>query len=925
MKQFFSIERMTGLARQAAADGCVLLENENATLPLRDGDRVAVFGRIAFDYYKSGLGSGGLVNTRYVVGILDALKAEKSIVLDPDLLRDYEEWMRENPYDHGQGWGQVPWSQKEMPVDAKRIAEAAKKNDIAIVVIGRTAGEDQDIRNDAGSYLLTDVEKDLIRDVCAGFKRAAVLLNVGSIIDMNWVKEYRVPAVLYVWQGGQEGGNGVCDILTGRVSPSGRLSDTIAKSIESYPSTKNFGDPIRNIYAEDIYVGYRYFETFAKEEVLYPFGYGLSYTDFQTEAEVEAGDEIVRVKVKASNTGKASAREAVTVFVEAPQGKLGKASRVLVDFDKTGLLAPGESQELVMDIPKYRFASYDDSGKSGQKNGYVLEGGRYRIYVGGDVRNAKFAGEFQQEFCVLSELEEAYAPVTKFQRMVPVQKDGMLTPGYEDTPLRSVDVHRRRKERLPQEILYTGNKGYRLRDVYEKKVEMDAFVAQLSDANLIHIFRGEGMCSPKVTPGTASAFGGVTDELRNFGIPLGCCADGPSGIRMDCGTRAFSLPNGTLLGCTFDIRLQEELFTQTGLELRKNRIDTLLGPGMNIHRNPLNGRNFEYISEDPLLTGLIAAAQLRGLNKSGTTGTVKHFCGNNQEFKRREADGVVSERALREIYLKGFEYAVKLGDCRSVMTTYGPINGIWTAGSYDLNTVILRREWGFDGIVMTDWWAAANREGEEGKVSTRAPMVAAQNDLFMVTADATEEGQDDLFEALESGELTRGELQRCAKNVLAFLLKSVAMEYEMDRISEEEREANKPEEDDVDIREIQYCRFDPESGEVVIDTGNWEIRRGHHVVCAISNREWGSYEMDLSMRANANPVAQLSFSIYFDNVLKTTVSIQGTEGRTVKRTLDFGMIFGNNHYIKFYFSSDGLEMDEIVLRCVKPVDPASPM
>ena len=221
------------------------------------------------------------------------------------------------------------------------------------------------------------------------------------------------------------------------------------------------------------------------------------------------------------------------------------------------------------------------------------------------------------------------------------------------------------------------------------------------------------MCSPKVTPGTAAAFGGITESLRNFGIPVACCADGPSGIRMDCGTNAFSLPNGTALGCTFNVDLVKKLYKMTGIELCRNKIDSLLGPGMNIHRNPLNGRNFEYVSEDPILTGKIGAAQVIGIQEAGSTATIKHVCANNQEASRRFVDSIVSERALREIYLKGFEIAVKEGKARSVMTTYNPVNGIWTAGSYDLCTTILRKEWGFDGIVMTDWWAEANTEGEK--------------------------------------------------------------------------------------------------------------------------------------------------------------------------------------------------------------------
>lgn len=236
-KYYLDMEEYKRLARQAAAEGCVLLKNENNTLPVREGETVSVFGRIQFTYYKSGTGSGGLVNTRYATGILDALRAEGSIRVNEELAGVYEAWCAEHPFDKGKGWGQEPWSQEEMPLDDKTAARAAQVSDAALVIIGRTAGEDQDTKAEPGSYLLTDKEKAMIRTVSRHFARTAVLLNVGNIIDMKWVEDCAPSAVLYVWQGGMEGGNGAADVLTGRVSPCGKLSDTIAASIEDYPST----------------------------------------------------------------------------------------------------------------------------------------------------------------------------------------------------------------------------------------------------------------------------------------------------------------------------------------------------------------------------------------------------------------------------------------------------------------------------------------------------------------------------------------------------------------------------------------------------------------------------------------------------------------------------------------------------------------
>lgn len=914
------LEKYAALARKAAAEGCVLLKNDNAALPLQKGEKVAVFGRIAFDYYKSGLGSGGLVNTRYVVGILDALKAEEGIEVKKELLAVYEAWLKENPYDNGAGWGQVPWSQKEMPVGEEALL-AAEGADAAVVVIGRTAGEDQDNTNEPGSYLLTETEEEMLSKVCEAFPRTIVLLNVGNIIDMSWVEKYHPAAVLYVWQGGQEGGNGVCDVLMGRVNPCGKLADTIAKALNDYPSASDFGDPVRNYYKEDIYVGYRYFETFAREKVLYPFGYGLSYTTFSMQAEAADAGEAVKVSVTVTNTGAVAGKEVVQVYVEAPQGKLGKAARALIGFAKTEELAAGESQTLELVIPKTVFASYDDSGVTGHKSCYVLEEGMYRIYAGADVRSAALAGAYEQEFSVVEELEEAYAPVEEFERMKAVQgTDGTLTVGYEKAPLRTVAPTERMKERRFPDIEYTGDKGYKLGDVLDGKVTMDEFVAQLSDDDLICLFRGEGMCSPKVTPGTAAAFGGLTDSLQGFGIPAACVSDGPSGIRMDCGTKAFSLPNGTLLGCTFNLPLVEELYRMTGLELRKNKIDSLLGPGMNIHRHPLNGRNFEYISEDPLLTGKISALQILGMESAGVTGTAKHFCANNQEFKRHSVDAVISERALREIYLRGFEIAVKEGKCRAIMTTYGAVNGIWTAGSYDLNTTILRKEWGFDGLVMTDWWAVANTEGEPGNSQNHAPMVMAQNDVYMVTGNAADHTQDNVKECLENGTVTRGDLQRNAKNILHFIMNVPAMLHKLGRIDADELEAmNTYDEDDVAGGALKTYEGDAETGEIVIDGNDFETGNGKSAVFGIISSKLGIYQLEVTAKSDLNPLAQLPVSVYFDNAFKFTVSMRGSEGKWITETRDFGFIHGPNHYVKLYFGADGLVIDKIVLKPIKIV------
>ena len=916
MKNYkLDFERYAVLARQATAEGCVLLENEGQALPLREGERVAVFGRMAFHYYKSGLGSGGLVNTRYVVGILDALKDCKEIRLDEKLMGIYEDWIRENPFDEGQGWGRVPWCQKEMEVTDEMLG-CARDNDVSLVIIGRTAGEDQDNNAGPGSYCLTETEEDMIRRVCQASKRTVVVLNVGNIIDMSWVEKYHPQAVLYAWQGGQEGGNGVADVLTGKVCACGKLTDTIAQSIEDYPSTENFGDPFKNYYKEDIYVGYRYFETFAKDKVLYPFGYGLSYTSFGIKAEIlKNSEEELTVAAEVVNTGAVKGKEVVQVYAKVPQGKLGNPARRLIGFAKTGELKPGEKEEVVIVIPKYDLTSYDDSGVTGHKSCYVLEEGTYEIFVGSDVRSAESAGCYEEKFRVVEKLQEACAPVEKFSRMKAVlMPDGNYQAVTEEVPVRTVDPQERRKQNFPETLAYTGDKGYKLVDVLDGKVSMENFVAQISEEDLIAMFRGEGMCSPKVTPGTAAAFGGVTESMKALGIPVGCCADGPSGIRMDCGTKAFSLPNGTALGCTFNTELVGDLYEMTGKELRLNKIDSLLGPGMNIHRNPLNGRNFEYISEDPLLTGRICAAQVKAMAKSGIGSTIKHFCGNNQEVGRSTSDSVMSERCLREIYLKGFEMAVREGGARSVMTTYGSVNGLWTAGSYDLCTTILRKEWGFEGIVMTDWWAKSNYEGHQAEVQVKAPMVAAQNDIYMVVSDAKANPEkDDVEEMLHAGKLTLGELQRNAANILGFLLKSPSILLLTDRICAEELEVmNTKEADDVDAGDLIAITSDPETQEMVVDGSLLHPAKGNTDILAVTNDYMGEFTVKFVLRSELGELAQLPISVFMDNIHKMTVSVQGTNGKWVEESRPFDMSFGHNHYIKLYYGADNLEIKEIL-------------
>lgn len=907
MERILDWNKYLDTAAKMVSEGIVMLKNDNNALPIDTDKEVAVFGRIQFHYYKSGTGSGGMVNVTKVVNILDGL-IDNGVKVNEKLLGTYRKWDKENPFDLGEGWGGEPWSQKEMPLDEGLVKETAKSCETAIVIIGRTAGEEQDNKLEAGSYLLSDDEIAMLTVVREHFKKVVLLLNVGNIIDMTDINRIAPDAVLYVWQGGMTGGKGTADVLTGKVSPSGKLPDTIAYKASDYPSDANFGrEKSRDIYAEDIYVGYRYFETFAKEKVLYPFGFGLSYTEFGIKTEkAEITEGTVKLSVSVKNIGSYKGKEVIEVYCEAPQGKLGKAARVLCGFEKTRELAPQEEQvvEIAVDIAK--LASYDDSGVTGNKSCYVLEAGEYKFYVGSDVRSAEYACSFEQgENFVTERLTQSLAPVESFERIKPVCEGGAFSIGREAVPVSEVDESARRLEKLPKEIAYTGDKGIKLWDVKNGKNTMDEFIAQLSDYDLSCIIRGEGMGSPRVTAGTASAFGGVSENLNGFGIPAGCCSDGPSGMRLDCGTKAFSLPNGTMIASSFNKELTSELFAFMGLEMAANKVDCLLGPGMNIHRHPLNGRNFEYFSEDPFLTGKMAAAELKGMAGAGVTGTIKHFCANNRETNRHFIDSVVSERALREIYLKGFEIAVKEGGASSVMTTYGIVNGLWTAGNFDLNTVILREEWGFKGFTMTDWWANINVRGKEPDKTDFAAMARAQNDVYMVCPDG-EKNDDNTLAALENGGIERCELQRNAANICGFLLHTNALKR-AEGIGDTVKVINREDEEQEDDKPVQFYKVDRD---ITLDLSDVDTKKGTSYSFALDLSNFGIYRVIVTASSTQSELAQIPMTLFSMGTAVGTFTFNGTGGKAVSMEKKTPM-FSRFTTFRIYFAQNGLDLHSI--------------
>jgi len=752
---------MPELLRSAAAQSAVLLENR--VLPLAAGTKVSVFGRVQVDWFATGYGSGGDVNTPYIVNLLEGLRECELLAVNEGLATAYERWCVENPVNHGI-WGKWPRSHPEMPVTAELVHSARQHSEQAVIVIGRSSGEDRENTLEPGSYYLTNDEKEMLRQVTAAFPDAVLLLNIGAIMDLSFLKDYSFGAVMILWQGGMESGNAAADLLCGKAVPSGHLTDTIALKYEDYPSAFHFGRRDSNEYYEDIYVGYRWFETFGKEKVLYPFGYGLSYTTFHVDIS-KTGPQVWQAAV--TNTGALPGRYTLMLFVEKPCGRLGNPARELVAFRKTKELLPGESQELLLNVSLYQLSSYDDAGYTGCKSCYVLQPGTYRFYAGSNVRDAEITGTLQVDALkVISRLSEAAAPAYPF----PILANENGTPVKRKASPKSANLKSIIQAALPAERFITGDRGLKLKDVKEGRATLEEFVAQLSDEELEAISRGGyTMNHPLGAKGNAGIFGGVTESLRKKGIPAVTTTDGPSGIRLydSCSL----IPIGTALASTFDPELVEEIYAAVGREMADRGSDVLLAPGMNIHRNPLCGRNFEYFSEDPYLTGIIAAAAVDGIQSTGKAACPKHFACNNQERNRNKTDSILSERALREIYLKGFEICVKRAVPRMLMTSYNKINGVWGHYHYELVKTILRDEWGFDGCVITDWWMQYAPSPEFPALKGNAYRVRSQVDVLMPGSrsflDRKRSPDGTLLATYKKdGGITLGEMQLVAKHVL---------------------------------------------------------------------------------------------------------------------------------------------------------------
>ena len=746
-------------ARKAAADGSVLLINDGV-LPLAAECKVALFGRVQSDWFYVGYGSGGDVRAPYLVSPVEGLK-RAGVKLDPVLLSLYDDWRAKNPVDPG-FWGHWPLSHPEMPLSEDVVKEAAKRCDVAVILIGRSAGEDRDCAERPGSYYLTAAEKALISSVERAFTRTVVVLDIGSPIDFAWTEELPPSALLVVWQGGMESGNALADILTGKSEPGGRLTDTIARRYADYPSSKSFGNKEYNEYTEDIYVGYRYFETFARDKVLFPFGAGEGYTTFSFEdAKIDCTEERVAVTADVVNTGERRGREVAQLYIAPPRGGIPRPARELAAFAKTPPVGKGERCTVALSFDIADIAAFDDKNTE-----WVVERGEYALYLGKNVRDAAFIGNFEVAETLRVPVHSAGAPVLPFKRLT--SSGGK--PVGEDVPLSKVDLRARIASAVP-DALPRPSRPVTFADVKRGAATPEELAACLSDEELEAISRGDyTMNSPLGAAGNAGAIGGVSESLRAKGIPAAITTDGPSGIRLSA--CCSLLPSGICLASSWDTEGTEALMALVGAEMRARGSDILLAPGMNIHRNPLGGRNFEYFSEDPLITGKIAAAYIRGVQSQGVSACPKHFACNNQERNRTHNDSRLSERALREIYLKGFSIAVKEGKPLNIMTSYNKINGVWGHYNYDLCTTVLRGEWGYDGCVMTDWWMRYAPSPEFPALRGNAYRVRAGVDVLMPGGKRTGGRKPDgtLLETLGKSEgISRGELQRTAAAVIRML------------------------------------------------------------------------------------------------------------------------------------------------------------
>ena len=764
------------LSKAAAKEGMVLLKNEENALPFAKGTKLALFGKGCVDYVKGGGGSGD-VTVSYIKNLYDGLtELGDSVSIYKETVDFYKKEIDAQYAD-----GKLPGMTKEPALSDELCKGARAFTDTALITICRFSGEDWDRKStydkqeksedelfEDGDFYLSHAEKAMVEQVKKYFDKIIVVMNVGGMVDTEWfICDEKIKSVLMAFQGGMEGGSAAAELLSGIGNPSGKLCDTFAKRLEDYPSSYNFHEAKEYVdYTEDIYVGYRYFETIpgAAEKVNYPFGYGLSYTTFDWSV-VSASENYgtISIDVSVTNTGKTAGKEVLQVYASAPQGLLGKAAKSLAAFEKTRLLLPGETQRLVLSFTMDSLASYDDLGKI-QKSAYILEAGDYTFYLGNSVRNVeKLEYVYSlKDTKIVEQLTSKVAPTSLKERMLSDGTMEALPMSEANDPNATEITYMDGKDYdcfFPATRHLDGRFGWKspykdgcrpLIDVANGDMTVDEFLAQLTDEEVAHLLGGQPNTS------VANTFG--MGNMPEYGIPNIMTADGPAGLRIEpkCGINTTAFPCATLLACTWNRDIVYQVGEAGAKEVKENNIAMWLTPAINIHRSPLCGRNFEYYSEDPFLTGVLASEMVKGIQSQHISASVKHFAFNNKETNRKNSDSRVSERAAREIYLKAFEIIVKTAKPWCIMSSYNIINGHRASENKELLTDILRGEWGFDGVVTTDWWTYGQQYKE----------IKAQNDIKMGCGYP-----EHIMEALNAGVLTRAEMDVCAKRILELILK----------------------------------------------------------------------------------------------------------------------------------------------------------
>ncbi len=789
------------LARKAAAEGMVLLKNEGL-LPLRDSVPLALFGGGAVRTVKGGIGSGD-VNNRESISVYRGLKEAGIKITSERWIADYKNryeaarasWKKkvlkdaervENPFD---AYAANPFS---LPEGREIRVEDWEGASTAVYVISRISGEGRDRRREEGDYYLSNKEwEDLLYLNRAGIQ-VVLLLNVGSPVELTDLLQRagNIKAVLDISLPGQEGGHAAADVLFGRVTPGGRLTATWARRYEDYPSAEAFGYLNDNLeteeYREGIYVGYRYFDSFGIQP-LFPFGYGLSYTSFLIKTEkVQKTERGMAVFVSVKNTGKVySGREVVQVYVTPPQNGGAKEYQRLVGFAKTNLLKPQEKQTLTIMIDQSNLSCYSE-----ELHAWYMEEGTYGLWVGNHTASLELTGVFDVRQKTILEQTKKIGP----------EERAFGELGVADYARERADEWLKMAEArkipafsfIPQK---EKKRGYPICPAEEQPV---TDLIPLLYGNITQGASMLGSAGVRV-PGSAGETTGALEE--KYGIPSLVMADGPAGLRLRQSYEVdretgfvygagvlgslengyleetehhknadtyyqycTAFPVGTALAQSWDIGLMREFGEAVAVEMEEFHVQLWLAPGMNIHRNPLCGRNFEYYSEDPFLSGAMAAAVTDGVQSHGGCGvTIKHFACNNQEDNRMGVDVRVSERALREIYLRGFAIAVKRCMPVAVMSAYNLVNGVHAANCRELCTTVAREEWGFEGVIMSDWNTTVPEDG-----SIPWQCIAAGNDIIM---PGNQKDDESIREAFERGELSEETIRCSAGRILKMIQK----------------------------------------------------------------------------------------------------------------------------------------------------------